>query len=766
MAWEPQPGAQSSALSCDWIDELLFAGERGGGKSDFQLGYQEDGALTYGKAHFGIMFRKTYPEMEELQSRALNIFTASGAVFKTHPSAQYPYSNCWYWPNGATVRMRYIERVEDYGRYHGFSFSAVSFDEVTEYNTPEGLLKMLSCLRSAHGVPCTVRLTGNPGGVGHGWVKQRYIDVAPPYTPYTDPDSGFKRIFIPSKTSDNAILLESDPKYRDRIKAATNGNEALRKAWLHGDWDIVAGAFFDCWDKDRHVIKPFTIPHDWLRFCSGDWGSARPFSFNWFAVVADDYKVSSELTLPRGCLVQYRDWYGIQIDSYGNYKANKGIKMIAEDVGKGLAEREANEKVAYGVLDPAAFSQDGGPSIHERMFIGSGRKVQFRRADNSRVAKMGSMGGWDQVRSRLIGNDVGPMLVFFDTSIHTIRTFPLLQHDKDRIEDVDTDQEDHCFAAGTLVSTNKGYVPIDKLNDYGLVLSLNGFEYYRSARLVKKDAVVVKLVFDNGVKIICTPDHKFLVKTDTMRYAIDLLNEEVLCVQQSYQQQYKNTAALDIICAISIFRGKALDCIELFGNQTTVKYQKSIMCTTKTIIDRIMSYLISNCFLKMNILAVSTESNQQLMDIKALKKPGFMQLNGTRAKPVENGIKSIMQIFLKKVMKQKLIKYVDIAAHNIKLLLARFYIVNTAVIIVKRARCVSVEPMKESRDVYCLTVPKTGLFCVDGGIVVSNCQDSVRYGCMSRPYIPAKKVDEQPVWPTQMTFNDLVKKSGELRNAQ
>jgi hypothetical protein len=114
MVWEPQSGPQSSALLADWCDELFYGGERGGGKSDFQLGYQEDGALKDKGYHRGIMFRKTTPELEELQARACQIFPSSGAVYKTQPSADYPFSNCWYWPNGATTKMRYIEHARDY----------------------------------------------------------------------------------------------------------------------------------------------------------------------------------------------------------------------------------------------------------------------------------------------------------------------------------------------------------------------------------------------------------------------------------------------------------------------------------------------------------------------------------------------------------------------------------------------------------------------------------------------------------------------------
>ena len=458
--WEPQAGPQSSAILADWADELFYGGERGGGKSDLQLGYQEDGALRYNGKSRGIMFRKTYAELEELQARASEIFPQSGAIFKTQPSADYPFSNCWYWPNGATVKMRYIESEKDYGRYHGHQYTHISFDEVTEYPTPTGLLKMLSTLRSPHGVPCTMRATGNPGGVGHGWVKARYIDVAHPLTPYTDPDSGFVRLFVPSKTSDNQILLQADPKYRDRIKAATGGNEALRKAWLEGDWNIVAGAFFDCWSQSRHVIRPFDVPAHWLRFRSGDWGSARPFSFGWWAIVSDDYKTEEGLTLPRGCMVRYREWYGMAEDAHGQPQYNTGLKLVAEDVGLKIWDRERNDvKLTYGVLDPAAFSQDGGPSLAERIYKGSGNKVMFRRADNARVPQKGSMGGWDQMRSRLIGEDVDrPMVVCFNSCYNSIRTIPVLQHDSDKVEDLDTSQEDHAADEWRYACMSRPYI--------------------------------------------------------------------------------------------------------------------------------------------------------------------------------------------------------------------------------------------------------------------------------------------------------------------
>jgi hypothetical protein len=132
-----------------------------------------------------------------------------------------------------------------------------------------------------------------------------------------------------------------------------------------------------------------------------DWGSASPFSVGWWAVVQDDFETDGRI-LPRGCLVRYREWYGKKPG-----QPNVGIKINADVIGLSIAAREKDEKISYGVLDPSAFAEDGGPSLAERIGKGSGGKVWFRRADNTRVAKVGAIGGWDQMRARLVGDRLG-----------------------------------------------------------------------------------------------------------------------------------------------------------------------------------------------------------------------------------------------------------------------------------------------------------------------------------------------------------------------
>jgi hypothetical protein len=138
--------------------------------------------------------------------------------------------------------------------------------------------------------------------------------------------------------------------------------------------------------------------------------------------------------------VRYREWYGAA-------SPNVGLKMTAEAVADGIVERErCDAALRYGVLDPACFKEDGGPSIAERInkVLIQAHLRPFHAADNSRVPQRGSMGGWDQMRSRLVGQDGQPMIYCFSTHAGSIRTIPALQHDPARPEDVNTESEDHA----------------------------------------------------------------------------------------------------------------------------------------------------------------------------------------------------------------------------------------------------------------------------------------------------------------------------------
>lgn len=438
VIWAPQPGPQTALIQCP-IFEVFFGGARGGGKTDGSIGDWLEHSNTYGEYAIGVFFRRKFKQLEEVVARTKQIFPLLGAKYNEQQAT-------WTMANGARLKFRYLERDKDAEEYQGHSYTRVYVEEVTNFPNPGPINLLRGTLRSAMGVKCGMRLTGNPGGPGHSWVRTRYIDPAPkgfkvirealPGLHEDDPEIITERVFIPSRLSDNQMLLQNDSTYVARLRQV--GKAALVKAWLEGDWSIVDGAFFDEFDINRHVLSrdwARKIPPSALLFRAFDWGSSKPFSVGWYAVS------NGQWGLPSGALLKYREWYGAR-------GPNEGLKMDAALVARGILEREEGETISYARADPSIFIRDGGPSIAEMMAVAG---VTWARADNKRQA------GWEQLRLRLTGGDSeeqrikdgreylrAPMLYFLESCVDTIRTLPALQHDPNNSEDVDTDGEDHA----------------------------------------------------------------------------------------------------------------------------------------------------------------------------------------------------------------------------------------------------------------------------------------------------------------------------------
>jgi hypothetical protein len=431
VRWRPQAGPQAALVSCP-VQEILYGGARGGGKTDGVLGRIGLRAGQFGRHYNCVVFRREMPQADDMLERARELYEQV-AEFRENDSS-------FRFANGARLRFRPLQRVSDAEKYQGQNLTDVCIEEAGNFPDDSAILRLYGALRSAHGIPTSMVMTANPGGPGQHWIASRFRILEYP--------DGFQvirqrlpgghlaeRVFIPARVRDNRILLENDPNYVRNLYLV--GSRELVRAWLDGDWAAVAGAFFDCWEPARHIVRPFVVPDDWLRFRSMDWGSARPASIGWWAVVGDDFRHPADpgVTLPRGCLVRYRELYVAD-------GPNQGRKWTAEQVADEIKRLSGDEKVAYTTADPAMFAQDGGPSLAERF---GQRGVHLRPADNKRVAQRGALGGWDMMRQRLLGDDDGrPMVVCFTTCRDSIRTIPALQHDDGRPEDIDTDGEDHA----------------------------------------------------------------------------------------------------------------------------------------------------------------------------------------------------------------------------------------------------------------------------------------------------------------------------------
>ena len=432
VIWTPQP--RQRAFMERWEDEALYGGAAGGGKSDAML------AEALRQVHIpnyrGIIFRQTYPQLEALISRSIELYKAA------YPKAKYnDTKKAWTFPSGSQIFFGYMLREKDKYNYQGKPYDFIGFDELTQFS-----MTQYEYLRSRNrptgpGTRVYMRATANPGGVGHGWVKERFITAAVPgNTIYTSEDivtpEGQKmrvkssRIFIPSTVFDNKELLKNDPQYLARLAILP---EAERNALLYGDWDSFSGQVFMEWRndpvhyKDRrqtHVIEPFRIPSGW-KICRGfDWGYSKPFSVGWYAV---DYS---------GRMYRIRELYGC------TGVPNVGVKWTAQEVAKKIREIETTDENIKGrrvwaLADPAIFAQDGGESIADMM---AKEGVYFDKADHTRIA------GKMQMHYRFaFDEEEKPMLYIFNTCRHFIRTIPALVYDDTDVEDIDTDTEDHIY---------------------------------------------------------------------------------------------------------------------------------------------------------------------------------------------------------------------------------------------------------------------------------------------------------------------------------
>lgn len=405
-------------------DEVLFGGAAGGGKSYGQLADALIYGLKYPKSK-QLILRRTYSELEHsLIMTSLGFFP--GDICKYSSSAKK-----WQFINGSIIEFGYCAVQSDVIRYQGAEYDVVRFDELTHF-TEEQYTYLISRIRGVNNYPKMVKSSTNPGGIGHGWVKRRFIDGAVPGEINIDKETGVKRLFIPSFVTDNVFLMEADKEY---IKRLNQLPEKERKALLCGEWDVYDGQVFSEWQnylpgkKTRrwsHVIEPFEIPDTWRRYRAFDFGYAKPFAVSWFAVDND------------GVAYNYRELYGC------TGEPDVGIKWTAQRIAKEIRKIEDSEEKGMhitGIADPAIWNSTGSTegSIAEMM---EKCGVYFEKGNHDRLA------GKMQVHYRLAFDNEGiPMIYFFDTCKNMIRTLPNLMYDSVRPEDVDTTGEDHLYDA-------------------------------------------------------------------------------------------------------------------------------------------------------------------------------------------------------------------------------------------------------------------------------------------------------------------------------
>ena len=427
IIFKPNEGPQTDFLAAG-EREVLYGGSAGGGKSYAMLA---DPLRYMGHPSFsGLLLRHTTEELRELIFKSQEMYPKIWKGIKWSERKMQ-----WTAPSGARLWMSYLDKEDDVLRYQGLAFSWIGFDELTQWPTPFAWNYMRSRLRStAPDLPVYMRATTNPGGRGHHWVKKMFIDPAAPNRSFnaTDIDTGetlrypsghekagkplFKRRFIPARLKDNPYLATQG----DYEAMLLSLPEQQRRQLLDGDWDIKEGAAFTEFDRNVHVVEPYRIPSNWVKFRACDYGYGSYSAVLWFAVA------------PSEQIIVYRELYV--------------SKVLATDLADMVLELEAEDgNIKYGVLDSSLWHKRGdtGPSLAEQMIQKGCRWRPSDRSKGSRVA------GKNEIHRRLQIDEFTeePRMVFFNNCINTVAQLPALPIDKKNPEDVDTKSEDHLYDA-------------------------------------------------------------------------------------------------------------------------------------------------------------------------------------------------------------------------------------------------------------------------------------------------------------------------------
>jgi hypothetical protein len=377
--------------------EVLFGGAAGGGKSFGQLIDALLYALKYPKSK-QLILRRTFAELEK------SLIRVSLSLF---PREIYTYNSTLHsgkFKNGSILDFGYCATENDVFQYQSAEYDAVRFDELTHF-TEFQYLYLISRVRGANDNPKQIKSSTNPGGVGHSWVKSRFVDPSPPDTPFTASD-GSRRIFIPSKIDDNLFLMKSDPEYKKRLLALP---ESQKKALLYGDWNIFEGQYFTEFDYEKHTCNPFPIPKEWRKYRTIDYGLDR-LACLWVAVDSD------------------RNVYV--------YRELCESNLMISDAAKKICERTPTEESIYATLAPPDLWSRSQESGRSKAIIFSENGLFFTKTANDRET------GWLSIKELLKTDEKGrPRLKIFRSCTEIIRCLPMLQIDPQR--PTDTANEPH-----------------------------------------------------------------------------------------------------------------------------------------------------------------------------------------------------------------------------------------------------------------------------------------------------------------------------------
>lgn len=440
--WRAHAGPQEYSLRMPpWIFEELYGGARGGGKTEAGIIWISEPIAI--PRYNGLVLRKNAKDLSQWVRRTKWMLRSTGIDVAYNPPILR-------FPSGAIIETGHLKDERAIDQYQGGEYHRMLLEELTQISSVDRYLQLLSSCRSTvDGLTPQVFATSNPGGIGHAWVKARFIDVGSPNEVYFDRETELARIFIPSTIDDNPTLKEKDPQYIKRIEALKAVDPDLYKAWRFGDWDVFIGQMFAEWRRPKHVIEelPYGLQlQNCRRIMCFDWGYANPACMLWLAVTPPDANGVQRIFV-------YREIYVTE--------------KTAEEWGKMLRVFNQYDKVEYAVLPHDCFSVKSDEMTIAKtiqkwvpdLAIREGRTLvadaRMHRAAITHQTLADSPNGV-------------PYMQVLGVCTNLIRTIGMLVRDENNPEVVDKRGEDHAYDAlsmGLMSLVDDGYYHTPVLRD-------------------------------------------------------------------------------------------------------------------------------------------------------------------------------------------------------------------------------------------------------------------------------------------------------------
>lgn len=389
-----------------------YGGARGGGKSWAVRMKAAMLAISYPGIRL-LIVRRTLPELEENHIRQLRELFGREARWQEQKKTLRLR-------NGSLIRFGYCDAERDVLQYQGQEIDCIFIDEATQL-TEYQFQTFKACIRGVNDFPKRMYITCNPGGVGHAWVKRLFIDRN-----FRAGERAEDYAFIQADVYDNLVLQEKDPAY---IPALESLPYALREAWLHGSWDVMAGQFFHEWDREIHVCAPFAVPGHWRRYVTLDYGLDMLAAY---LLAVDE----------QGCSYVLREVYE------GRDLGEGHSGLIISQAAERLKELTEGETIYEFLAPPDLWGkrQESGRSVAD-IFAEEG--IYLTKTSNDRVAGWKALHELLAVREGETGLPTARLKIF-PRCVNLIRTLPLLQYDERRVEDVATEPHEITHAPDAL----------------------------------------------------------------------------------------------------------------------------------------------------------------------------------------------------------------------------------------------------------------------------------------------------------------------------